>query len=96
MPFRRMAVSQFSIDLCLMTVYDIVMRTIVEIPEEKIQVLDKLSKKENVSRAELIRRAIESYLQVSSDKDMDSHFGSWKRKPLDSVKWQRDLRKEWE
>jgi metal-responsive CopG/Arc/MetJ family transcriptional regulator len=38
------------------------MRTILEIPNEKVKELDRLCKAQKISRAELVRRAIDKYL----------------------------------
>lgn len=37
-------------------------RTNVHLPEQQIVKLDKLSKKRGISRAEIVRRAIDSYV----------------------------------
>lgn len=74
------------------------MRTIVDLPEEHVRALDRLREREDVSRAELIRRAVEAYVQshsVKALKDLPG-FGAWKRKRVEGVKYQRRLRSEWD
>ena len=75
--------------------HDNVMRTIVDIPDETLHVLDKWAKQNNVSRAAVIREAIALYLEnkpVASDEDA---FGLWKDRALDGVAYQQNLREEW-
>ena len=78
---------------------DIVMRTIVDLPDEQIRALDAYSKKHGVSRAEAVRRAIARFLPQRPHRklDLSGHpaFGSWKRRSVDSVEFQRKLRAEW-
>jgi hypothetical protein len=75
------------------------MRTIVDLPEEQIRALDAYSKKHGVSRAEAVRRAVAMFLPQRSQRklDLSSHpaFGSWKRRAVDSIEFQRKLRAEW-
>ena len=70
------------------------MRTIVDIPNEQIHALSKLVEQENVSRAELIRRALHDYLQRYQVPDDDA-FGAWKNKQQDGLNYQQKLRDEW-
>ena len=73
------------------------MRTIVDIPNAQIQVLDKLSKKKNVSRAEIIRQALAKYIEsaIKAKKNYKSVFGIWKKKDIDALSYQNKLRDEW-
>jgi metal-responsive CopG/Arc/MetJ family transcriptional regulator len=73
------------------------MRTIIDIPDIHVKVLNQLSKKKKVSRAELIRQALTSYISKDS-KTKTSYtkaFALWKDKELDSVEYQQNLRNEW-
>lgn len=71
------------------------MRTIIDIPEKLKERLIAMSKKNGVSMAEIIRRAIANLLS-EEDKDRSSFFGIWKSKKIDSIKTQRRMRQEWE
>ena len=51
-------------------------RTIVDLPEEQIRKLTLLCRRERISRAEAIRRAVARYLGVSSASDLGSFFGA--------------------
>lgn len=80
------------------------MRTIVDIPEDQVKELDSLGKKENLSRAELVRRAVASYLDAEKDKSaaaIEKYFGMFKGDPnvfdgLDGLEYQRKIRAEWD
>lgn len=71
------------------------MRTIVDLPETQISRLAELVEQENVSRAELIRRAISEYLQHHKPND-DRAFGLWSSRKEDGIAYQDRLRDEWE
>lgn len=80
------------------------MRTIVDLPDEQVKALDSLGNKENVSRAELVRRAVQSYLDAEKDKSaaaIDKYFGMFRGDPnvfdgLDGLEYQRKIRAEWD
>ncbi len=73
------------------------MRTLVDIPERQIMDLSLLCQTEGVSRAEIIRRAINSYLTQHKPKEINS-FGLWKNENKiseDGLEYQKKLRNEW-
>ena len=78
-----------------MTVYDDAMRTILEIPKEKVMALDMVCRTEKISRAELVRRAIDKYLLDMPKARRDASFVIWKSKKIDSLKYEKSLRDEW-
>lgn len=71
------------------------MRTIVDLPEDQVEALKRLSKQARLSRAELMRRAVADYLQRHDAEPFESAFGIWKEKTRDGVAYQRELREEW-
>lgn len=71
------------------------MRTIIDVPDEIIESLDRVSGAEKRSRAALIREAISDYLRVKSVLPVEAAFGLWKQNPTDGVRYQNDLRNEW-
>lgn len=80
----------------MIAIYNIIIvRTLVDIPEEKIKELDELGKKENQPRAVLIREAISEYLHKRK-KDGSEVFGLWKNRNIDSLKYEKEVRKDWE
>jgi hypothetical protein len=77
------------------------MRTIVDLPPEQIKALDGYRKREGISRAEAVRRAVACFLPPSQGKRFDFRkdpaFGSSKDfQKEDSVGLVRRLREEWE
>lgn len=80
----------------MMTIYDDNMRTIIEVPDEVIESLDRVSDNEKRSRASIIREAISLYLQEKSLSPMEAAFGSWKDKQTDGIAYQNRIREEWD
>jgi Ribbon-helix-helix domain len=72
------------------------MRTIIDLPDRQVDALKRISMSRKVSRAELIRQAVDSYLREHLPVG-DEAFGLWKRAGLreEGVAFQRRLRKEW-
>ncbi|WP_253308469.1 MULTISPECIES: CopG family transcriptional regulator [unclassified Rickettsia] len=73
------------------------MRTIIDIPDTQIKILDQLSQKKKISRAQIVRQAVTNYITdyTESKKSYESAFGIWKDKKLDSLTYQSKLREEW-
>lgn len=79
------------------------MRTIVDLPEEQIKALDIIGKKGDLSRAELVRRAVAAYVETehkAAKSKLDQYFGMFKDDPtvfdgLDGIGWQKKMRAEW-
>jgi hypothetical protein len=57
---------------------DIVMRTIVDLPQEQIRKLALFCRREKISRAEAVRRAVDRFLRLSPASDLRSFFGASK------------------
>jgi hypothetical protein len=72
------------------------MRTLVDIPEEELTLLNRLSKAQNTSRAELVRQAITLFLQPHKETRPLPGFGAWKDHPEDGLAYQERLRAEWD
>lgn len=81
------------------------MRTIVDLPEDQVKALDSLGKTQDLSRAELVRRAVASYLdaerKAAATENLDQYYGFLDDAPgafdgLDSVDYQRKIRGEWD
>src|SRR5256885_8316151 len=81
----------------MMTSYDDVMRTIVEIPAAQLQALDAWCRGAGVSRAEGVRRAVARQIaeaQVPAAGAADA-FGLWRGRAVDGVAYERLVREEW-
>jgi hypothetical protein len=81
---------------CVMSQHDVTMRTVIDVPDEIIRSLDRVSNAEKRSRAALIRDAITEYLRVKSVPATEAAFGIWKSNPTDGIQYQNNLRDEWE
>ena len=78
-----------------MTWYDDAMRTIVEIPDSQLEVLDAFCRRERISRAEAVRRALAEPLRTRREADPDRAFGLWRGRTADGVAFERRIRREW-
>ncbi len=72
------------------------MRTIIDIPDQLIESLDRMGTAHRKSRAALVREAISEFLRAKSTPAAEVAFGIWKHRKKDGVKYQADLRREWE
>ncbi len=81
----------------MMTFHDDVMRTIIELPESQLESLSLLCRKEQISRAEAIRRAVAKLLdeQKPMESSMSGAFGIWKDRASDPRELREKLRGEW-
>jgi ribbon-helix-helix CopG family protein len=80
----------------MMTAYDI-MRTIIDLSDELIHALDRLSRREHISRAEAVRRAVILYLEHELPAETVEAFGLWHdRQAVDALAYEDALRQEWE
>jgi hypothetical protein len=71
------------------------MRTIVDLPSSQLEALDTLCRREGISRAEAVRRAVGEHLERHR-ADREGAFGLWRSRPVDSLEYERALRAEWD
>ena len=71
------------------------MRTLVDIPENDIEMLNELSAARRVSRSELVRSAIALFLRTNGSDLVDDAFGLWAARKEDGLAYQKRLRSEW-
>jgi hypothetical protein len=79
----------------MMPSYDDGMRTIIELPEQQLKALAKVCRREGISRAEAIRRAVAEYARRQAAGDAERAFGLWRRRRVDGLAYERRLRREW-
>ena len=72
------------------------MRTIMDIPDRLIELLDRMGTAHRKPRAALVREAIAEFLRAKSTPAAKTAFGIWKHRKKDGVKYQADLRRKWE
>lgn len=71
------------------------MRTIIDIPPHILTEIDDLAKRESISRAEAVRRAMMEYVEKRARRKPNAAFGIWKSKKVDSLDYEDELRDEW-
>ena len=74
---------------------DVIMRTIIDLPDDQLSALSRLCESEGISRAEAVRRAVAEMLRKMETGSRESSFGSWER-GIDSSSFVRAIREEWE
>lgn len=79
---------------------DDAMRTIVELPDAQVHALARLCRKEGISRAEAIRRAVNGLVAsqeaAESQESLRAAFGLWQGRQPDGRGYVQALRTEWE
>ena len=82
-----------------MSPYDDCVRSIVDLSEDQLEGLDEFCRREGISRAEAVRRAVTQFLPKRK-AGWRNHpaVGLWKgrKSRIDSVECVRRIRKEWE
>ncbi len=72
----------------------IIMRTIIDLPDHQVAALAELCEREQISRAEAVRRALDAMLVEKKAETRESAFGSWASRG-DSRAEVDGLREEW-
>ena len=72
------------------------MRTIVDLPAEQVESLDAWCRREGVSRAEAVRRAVAEHLRKHHIGGATRAFGIWRDMVEDGLAYQERLRSEWD
>ena len=81
----------------MMTWYDaVIMRTIIELPTEQVTDLDALCRREGISRAEAVRRAVSAMLAERSTREAAGAFGLWRGRAAEVLATHDRLRDEWD
>ncbi|MBB5574679.1 MULTISPECIES: CopG family transcriptional regulator [Rhizobium] len=71
------------------------MRTLVDIGDPEVKALDRLAQREKMSRAALIRKAINDFL-ARNNADIEAEaFGLWGDRKIDGLAYQENMRSEW-
>lgn len=73
------------------------MRTTVDLPKQQLQALTDVSRREQISRAEAIRRAVADYLKKHDSAASSGHsgFGLWKGRTFNALSYEYQLRGDW-
>lgn len=70
-------------------------RILIDLSDDAIQRLDNLKQLRNQPRAELLREAIEQYLDQQSTSVIRDALGLWGNQQEDGLEYERKLREEW-
>ena len=72
-------------------------RILLDLSDEAIKRLDDLTQLRNLPRAELLREAVEQYLerQGQAETMISNALGIWQGCEEDGVEYQKKLREEW-
>ena len=70
------------------------MRAIIDIPDDQAGPLAEACRRNHISRAEAIRRAIALFLKQEAP-EAEGAFGLWKERGIDGIEYQQSLRREW-
>jgi metal-responsive CopG/Arc/MetJ family transcriptional regulator len=73
---------------------DVIMRTIVDLPDDQLGALADLCKAQKISRAEAVRRALSDMLAREHRAGKETAFGTWKKR--NGRKLVERLRHEWD
>lgn len=79
----------------LMTFEDAMGRILLDLSDEAIRRLDHLKQQRNLPRAELLREAIEQYLDRQTQDVIQRAQGLWGEGVEDGLEYERKLREEW-
>jgi metal-responsive CopG/Arc/MetJ family transcriptional regulator len=72
-----------------------IVRTLVDIPNEDLEVIGSVTAKLGISRAEFVRRALTASLVPYRDANQVDAFGILKGKLPDGMEYQEKVRGEW-
>ncbi|MDR2217304.1 MAG: ribbon-helix-helix domain-containing protein [Yokenella regensburgei] len=70
-------------------------RILIDLSDDAIQRLDNLKQLRNQPRAELLREAIEQYLDKQGTSVIREALGLWGDQEEDGLEYERKLREEW-
>ncbi len=73
-------------------------RILLDLSDDVIKRLEDLKQQRNLPRAELLREAVEQYLerQGQAETTIADALGLWQRCEEDGVEYERKLREEWQ
>lgn len=71
------------------------MRALVDIDEHQLKRLDELARRQQRSRAAVIRQALREYVEARTDEHAENAFGLWGNRVCDGLEYQERVRAEW-
>lgn len=70
-------------------------RILIDLSDDVLQRLDSLKQLRNQPRAELLREAVEQYLDTQSLSAIRQGLGLWGNGNEDGLEYERKMREEW-
>lgn len=70
-------------------------KILLDLPEECIRRLDSLKQQRNMAHAELLREAVEQYLERQTQDVIAGASGLWGFQVEDGLEYERRMREEW-
>lgn len=67
----------------------------MDIPDKMLKEIDEVAKRDSISRAEAVRRAMAEFIAGRSLPTTDSAFGIWKSRHIDALDYEDTIRGEW-
>lgn len=71
------------------------MRALVDIDEQQLKRLDELARRQQRSRAAVIRQALREYVDARTEEGAGEAFGLWGNRVCDGLEYQERVRAEW-
>ena len=71
------------------------MRITINLADDQARRLAEVCRREGVSRAEAIRRAVADYLDARCPREREDVFGLWRNRRIDGLEYERRRRNEW-
>jgi len=75
------------------------MRTTVELPQDQVEALDRLSQEDRRACEAVIQAAVADYLEDDRKRRralIEAGFGIWKDRGIDGLEYERAIRAEWD
>lgn len=67
-----------------------------DLSDDVIKRLEDLKQQRNLPRAELLREAVEQYLERQAEAVISNALGLWQSREEDGVEYEKKLREEWQ
>ena len=68
---------------------------LLDLSDDVIKRLEDLKQQRNLPRAELLREAVEQYLERQAEAVISNALGLWQSREEDGVEYEKKLREEW-
>ena len=67
----------------------------MDLPDTQLEALDALCRRDGISRAEAVRRAVAAHVRQARAAAPDPAFGLWRARGVEGLAYERRLRAEW-